>query len=254
MKKRFTLIELLVVIAIIAILAAMLLPALQQARERARSTTCSNNFKTIGQGFMFYFNDYEYVPPYLDRDNSQAVGKAWWKEHPENGLITCYVTGNHNNAVLGGWGWKNGKPTVSKYDCPSRPIPGTEPKEDGTIFPAIGLNAVLNWSLRASGPRPSGKVTKARMPSRSMLVMEKRIVFQRDDVAVRYDFNEQTGSTSSYRADFPHSNQAQVLFMDGHVELMLRGKIPDLKLRPSGSNSADKTSFWNPYRYTNNNW
>lgn len=64
---RFTLIELLVVVSIIAVLAAILLPALSQARERARIVQCVNNMKQVVTGLTLYVDDYEEVlPPHCD--------------------------------------------------------------------------------------------------------------------------------------------------------------------------------------------
>ena len=62
-KKSFTLIELLVVIAIIAILAAMLMPALQQARDTAKGSTCASNMKQLGVAESLYQADFIWMVP-----------------------------------------------------------------------------------------------------------------------------------------------------------------------------------------------
>ena len=85
MRKCFTLIELLVVIGIIAVLAAMLMPALGKARESANQSDCTNNLKQIGLAMQMYAGDYRSCFPC----QSSGDSVAWDKSHNSGGLYFC---------------------------------------------------------------------------------------------------------------------------------------------------------------------
>ena len=77
-RVALTLIELLAVMAIIAILAAMLLPALQMARETARRASCSNNLRQVGLALLNYESALAAFPPGGSSPRQGGYGFSWW--------------------------------------------------------------------------------------------------------------------------------------------------------------------------------
>lgn len=88
LRKVFTLIELLIVIAIIAILAAMLLPALNKARDRAKAISCTNTLRQIGLTIQTYCNDHDSMTPYNAWDTDDKT--SWRGRLYKAGYIKTY--------------------------------------------------------------------------------------------------------------------------------------------------------------------
>ena len=219
-KRFFTLIELLIVIAIIAILAGMLLPALNKAREKAREISCKSNLKAIGTASAIYtsYNADWVVPAAMGKWSSYSYEKHWWGKlggvgnNPDCGLGLSKLT---SVAEL--------EKTV--FRCPSEQKSITGDSATGYNMPMYFLNLGMSGLATATPGASQGYMHKL-----TALVRPGFAIHAFDSLASKSSGTP--GSIDLYRAGYKHgsydsrtsdtlpatSAKANFLMFDGHVD------------------------------------
>lgn len=228
MKKQFTLIELLVVIAIIAILAAILLPALNAARERGRTASCINNEKQLATANRMYGDDHQ-----VERVLVLRADGTWYPDLLGQG---GYLAINTSSSSLVNCD-ANGNPTSSSpLNCPSEAMKDT--KRRGSHY---GMNFYFYY--RPYAGQDSHNAGKW-MPGEAVPNPSATCLF--GEASPKNGDNELTvGSHMSNSSR--HSESMNIVFGDGHVAAMKAKEIPfsggDYATLSSGDVAA-KTFFW----------
>ena len=218
MRRKFTLIELLVVIAIIAILAAMLLPALNQARGRARDTSCLSNMKQIGTLSQMYVDaNNGQLPKYnglLNPGTHCWQGNGKWQD----GL---YVLQNGGNLT----DWKHWDNTKKRpkgiFGCPSQMLLGSNETAGSRHY---GMNEKHGNYDPKSWDMPVTKASKVKYPSGRMLYMDIDKVGQWQEQNLSSVASAYSGDGALWR----HRNGqgANISYVDGHANMRIRNDIP----------------------------
>jgi prepilin-type N-terminal cleavage/methylation domain-containing protein/prepilin-type processing-associated H-X9-DG protein len=197
-KNNFTLIELLVVIAIIAILASMLLPALNKARETAKNAKCKSQVKQLGQYFLIYADDND---GYLPRCKATSIGASYCG-NADLMPSKQYVGYNYER----GADYSQNKIRGSLYKCPSA--------NPTNVYRSIGYG--YNYFLGYYDGR--GKLTRHKHHSQTMLLIEKGWISTTKGYPWYASDPYSAALMEGYTLGQRHDKTGNMVFIDGHVE------------------------------------